>query len=253
MIPLLETIAPVSAPFLRAEWRNLALLTWPIDANVLAPRVPAGTELDLWGGRALVSAVGFRFLRARLLGLGVPGHRDFEEVNLRFYVRRRALDGWRRGVVFIQEIVPLKAVAWAARTIYGEHYVAWPMTHRLEPDPDGRVRRATYGWVRDGASERLEVVAPTLPMPVVPGSLDAFVVERAWGYTRQMDGSTLEYRVEHPPWRVAPAESATLQCDASALWGPDLAPALRAQPLSALLADGSPVAVFRGKKLEAGV
>lgn len=250
MIALLDKIAPAADPILRAEWRNLALLSWPIDAADLAPLVPAGTELDLWSDRALVSAVGFRFLRTRLLGLSVPGYRDFDEVNLRFYVRRRARDGWRRGVVFVHEIVPLRAVAWAARALYAERYVAWPMNHRIDADSDGRVRRASYSWIREGISERLEVTAAQRPSALRAGSLESFVVERSWGYTAQKDGSTLEYRVEHPAWRAAQAESSALVCDAAALWGPAIGAALRAPPMHALLVDGSPVAVFRGTRLE---
>jgi uncharacterized protein YqjF (DUF2071 family) len=87
-------------PFLTAEWRDLAMLNYEIDAAVLRPFVPAGTELDAWGGRTFVSVVGFRFLGTRVRGVPVPGHRDFEELNLRFYVRRVADDGPRRGVVF---------------------------------------------------------------------------------------------------------------------------------------------------------
>ena len=37
---------------------------------------------------AYVSLVGFRFLNTRVLGVSIPFHRDFDEVNLRFYVRR---------------------------------------------------------------------------------------------------------------------------------------------------------------------
>ena len=248
MNQLLERIAPTSAPFLRAEWRNLAIMSWPIDAALLAPRVPAGTELDLWNGQALVSVVGFRFLRATLLGVGVPGHRDFEEVNLRFYVRRRGPEGWRSGVVFLQEIVPLKAVAWTARAFYGERYVAWPMTHRLEPDPDGRVRRARYAWRRGEREERIEVAAPARPSPIREGTLESFVAERSWGYTALKDG-TLEYRVEHPGWCVARAEEAVLDCDAAGLWGHEIGAALMGRPLGAFLADGSPVAVYPGKRI----
>jgi uncharacterized protein YqjF (DUF2071 family) len=250
MHQLLERIAPVSSPFLTAQWRNLALLSWPIERAALAPRVPAGTELDLWNGQALVSVVGFRFLRAKLLGVGVPGHTDFEEVNLRFYVKRSGPEGWRHGVVFLQEIVPLRAVAWAARALYGEQYVAWPMTHRLEPDPDGRVRRASYTWRRGERDERVEVAAPAPPALLQPGTLEAFVTERGWGYTALKDGGTLEYRVEHPAWRVSRAESALLDCDAVSLWGAEVGGAVLGQPLSALLADGSPVAVYRGAKIQ---
>ena len=75
-------------PFLRAEWRHLALLNYAVDPSLLRPLVPPGTELDLRGGTAYVSLVGFLFLESRILGVPIPFHGAFEEVNLRFYVRR---------------------------------------------------------------------------------------------------------------------------------------------------------------------
>src|SRR5918996_5117390 len=124
----------MASTFLTAEWRDLVMLNYEVDPQVLARRVPPGTELDIWQGRALVSVVGFRFLRTRVLGLPIPFHRDFEEVNLRFYVRRQAEDGWRRGVVFIKEIAPRWAIATVARVVYNENYAARPMRHRIELD-----------------------------------------------------------------------------------------------------------------------
>ena len=77
-------------PFLTARWRYLAMLNYEVPPEALAPLVPAGTELDSWQGKTFVSVVGFLFLDTRVLGIAIPGHRDFEEVNLRFYVRRKA-------------------------------------------------------------------------------------------------------------------------------------------------------------------
>src|SRR5262245_60741200 len=120
--------------FLTAEWRHLVMLNYEIDPAALRARVPAGTELDSWNGKTFVSLVGFRVLRTRVLGVPVLFHRSsigkgisrtswgsFEEVNLRFYVRRRAPEGWRRGVVFVKEIVPKAAVAAVARWVYNEN------------------------------------------------------------------------------------------------------------------------------------
>src|SRR5262245_53035082 len=120
--------------FLTAEWRDLAMLNYEIDPAVLASRVPPGCELDTWDGRTFVSVVGFRFLRTRVLGVPVPFHVNFEEVNLRFYVRRKADSEWRRGVVFVKELVPRRAIALVARVAYGENYVAFPMRHSIAAD-----------------------------------------------------------------------------------------------------------------------
>jgi uncharacterized protein len=102
-------------PFLTAEWRRLVMANFEIDGDALAPFVPSGVELDVWRGRNYVSLVGFLFLKTRVLGAAVPWHENFEEVNLRFYVRRKVGAEWRRGVVFVKEIVPRRLIAWTAR------------------------------------------------------------------------------------------------------------------------------------------
>lgn len=74
--------------FLKAEWRRLALVNYIIDKHLLVKYLPAGTELDLRNGNCYVSLVGFMFINTRLLGLRIPFHKNFEEVNLRFCVKR---------------------------------------------------------------------------------------------------------------------------------------------------------------------
>ena len=95
-----------SSRFLTAQWRHLAMLNYTIDPRSFEPLLPPGTEFDFFDRTTYVSVVGFHFLRTKVFGLGIPWHRDFEEVNLRFYVRRRGAEGWRRGVAFIRELVP---------------------------------------------------------------------------------------------------------------------------------------------------
>ena len=234
--------------FLTAEWRDLAMINYEVDPEALRPLTPRGTALDLWRGRALVSMVGFRFLKTRVLGIPIPFHRNFEEVNLRFYVRRETAGEVRRGVVFVKEIVPRAAIAWVARVLYNERYVALPMRHRVElPDPvgegSGQVRyewRTGSRWNRLAA--RVEGVAALRP----EDSEECFITEHYWGYARQRDGSTLEYRVEHPRWRVWRAVESEFDCDVEGLYGPEFAPFLKAEPSSAFVADGSPVLVRSG-------
>ena len=243
--------AAVAKPFLRADWRALAMLNYDVDPAALAPFVPAGTELDGHGGRVFASVVGFRFLATRVLGLAVPFHRDFEEVNLRFYVRRHAADGARRGVVFVKEIVPRRAIAWTARRTYGERYVALPMRHDVAlPDPARPGRgHASYAWRQGDLWQRLRVdVEGTASLPLA-GSEEEFTTEHYWGYARQRDGSTLEYRVEHPRWPVWRGSAGELDCDAAALYGPSLAAALARPPTACFVAVGSAVTVRRGVAL----
>jgi uncharacterized protein YqjF (DUF2071 family) len=239
--------APPLRPFLTAEWRHLAMLNYRVAPEVLAPFVPAGTELDAWQGTAFVSMVGFLFLDTRVLGVGVPGHRDFEEVNLRFYVRRHAPDGVRRGVVFIKEIVPRWAIATTARLLYGEKYVALPMRHQVLPAEIPA--SAEYSWRHRGVWNRLRVVPAGEPALVAAGSEEEFITVHYWGYSKLRGGGTVEYRVEHPRWRVWSAAESLLECGAVAIYGPALAGPLAARPTSAFLADGSAVIVYKGERI----
>ena len=244
-------LSPVATPgrFLTAEWRDLVMLNYEVDPGVLAPLVPAGTELDLWQGSALVSIVGFRFLRTRVLGLAIPGHVNFEEVNLRFYVRRAGPEGWRRGVVFVKELVPRAAIAWVARTLYNENYVALPMRHEIEELPENAARRVTYACRFAGRWCRAGVTAGGAASLPPPDSEATFITEHYWGYARQRDGGTVEYRVEHPQWRVSAATANLFECDVAALYGAPFAGALAGPPRSAFLAEGSLVSVRRGERL----
>ncbi len=237
----------MSAPFLTAEWRWLAMLNYAVDPALLRPLVPAGTELDEWEGTTYASIVGFLFLRTRVLGIPVPFHRDFEELNLRFYVRRRGPEGWRRGVVFVKEVVPRRAIAAVARLAYNENYVAHPMRHRIAVVP-GATGRVEYGWRHAGRWSSLSATFEGDAVPLADGSEAEFIAEHYWGYARQRDGGTVEYAVEHPRWSAWTA-TAALDCDLPALYGPAFAEALGGAPRSVFVADGSPVVVRRGVRI----
>jgi uncharacterized protein len=236
-------------PMLTAEWRNLAMLNYEVDPRVLTPYLPAGTELDDWNGASYASIVGFQFHRARFLGLAVPLHTNFVEVNLRFYVRRRAAEGWRRGVVFIRELAPRRAVALVANLLYGERYVTVPMSHRIEQGENGVPRRVEYAWRRRGRHGLVAVETDGPARALEPGTHEHYIAEHYWGYSALRRGRTKEYLVAHPPWHASPATSATLQCDAAALYGKPLAEFLSEPPASAFWADGSAVRVYRGVRI----
>jgi uncharacterized protein YqjF (DUF2071 family)/predicted DCC family thiol-disulfide oxidoreductase YuxK len=240
--------AALRRPFLTAAWRDLLMLNYAVDPAVLTPRVPAGTSLDLHDGRALVSVVGFRFLDTRLLGVRVPGHVDFDEVNLRFYVRREMPEGQvRHGVVFVRELVPRAAVTWLARFAYGEPYRTLPMRSTVA---GGLVsRRLSYEWQLNGRWNGMSATAIGPPRIPHPNSEEAFITQHHWGYGRRRDTRTLEYEVAHPTWRVWTTEGAALHTDITNLYGPEFVPVLSAPPLSALVADGSPITVYRPRPL----
>jgi uncharacterized protein len=215
------------------------MLNYDVDPALLARYVPAGTELDSFGGRTYVSLVGFRFLHTKLRGsLAVPLHGDFDEINLRFYVRK----GDRRGVVFIAEIVPKLAVAKIARWAYGENYVCHPMRHRVEMSGD--TKTAAYEWRLKGAWCRLHAQATGTPAAAEEGSLEQFITEHYWGYSARV-----EYHVAHEPWRVWSSADAGFEGDATGLYGLELGRVVQGRPDSAFIADGSAVVVYEGRRI----
>ena len=236
------------AAFLTAEWRWLVMLNYEVSPGALAPFVPRGTSLDLWQGRALASVVGFRFVDTRVLGVPIPLHRDFDEVNLRFYVRRELPDGEvRRGVVFIRELVPKPVIAWVARALYNEPYRALTMRSEVPRAPTETPGALRYAWRRRTRSGRVweHVAVRAVGDATVPavGTEAQFITEHYWGYTRQRDGSTVEYEVQHPSWRVWAGEDADLRVDVATLYGYAFVEPLAGRPRSAFVAEGSPVSV----------
>jgi uncharacterized protein len=223
-------------PFLTANWRYLAMLNFVVDPRLIAPLVPPGTEIDYENGETFVSVVGLLFLDTRLRGLPIPLHRDFEEVNLRFYVRTKSADTWRRGVVFIRELVPRRAVALIARAFYGERYFAVPMKHEIEHVD--LALHVQYSWRRGAKRESLEMSARGEPQPIPAGSHAEFITEHYWGYTCVRDRCS-EYRVEHPRWKIWQAETFAFDADVAALYGDQFVDTLTAAPRSAFIADGS--------------
>ncbi|MGH9723864.1 MAG: YqjF family protein [Candidatus Acidiferrales bacterium] len=233
--------------FLSAAWRNLVILNYEVDPGILAPHVPAGVEIDSFDRKAYVSLVGFQFLRTRLFGsLRIPGHANFDEINLRFYVCRRVGDEIRRGVVFIKEIVPRRAIALAARWVYGENYSCRPMRHLIQSDESGV--RAEYQFKTDGNWHRLHAQASGAAALPAENSLAEFITEHYWGYTRRGPRS-FEYHVAHPRWQVRNAAEFGFDGDARELYGSAFAGVLRRPPVSTFIAEGSDVEVFRGRAI----
>ncbi len=227
--------------FLTAQWRKLLMANYAVDPSLLQPYLPAHTELDYWNGTCYVSLVGFMFMNTKVVGFQVPWHANFEEVNLRFYVKHQTPSGeWRRGVVFIKEIVPRPAIAAIANTLFYEHYVAVPMRHRWHL---GETIEVMYAWDTKGQEQRMAVKAPNLPQPLVAGSEGEFITEHYWGYTKVSGTKTTEYQVEHPSWMLYPVQEYDIQVDMGLVYGPQWAFLQREKPLSVFLAEGSEIKV----------
>lgn len=228
--------------FLRAEWRKLALANYPVDPDLLRPYVPYGTELDFWKGQCYVSLVGFMFLETQVLGLKIPFHVNFEEVNLRFYVRRKVDGEWRRGVVFIKEIVPRYAIAWVANTLYREHYECLPMRHRWSQDTNRL--QVCYEWKKAGVWHSIDVIADSNLIPVEAGSDAEFITEHYWGYAHRGVSNSNEYQVAHPHWEQYAVQAYKVQVDFAKIYGERFRLLDGMMPESVMLAEGSPVEVM---------
>jgi len=239
-----------SRRFLTAEWRQLLMLNFEIAPERIEPFVPRGVELDFWNGKTFVSLVGFRFLNTSVLGMPIPFHRNFDEINLRLYVRRKAEQGWRRGVVFIKEIVPRWLVSLVARVAYNENYVTRRMWNEFIPPTAESPGRVGYAWKKNGRWNQLAATIAGEPRTTSPDSEDAFITEHYWGYAQQRDGGTVEYQVEHPGWRVWRTSDLDCDFDARAEYGDSFADVLARKPSSAFVADGSAVVVRRGRRIE---
>lgn len=276
----------MSFTFLTAQWRKLIMAQYEVAPEVLQHRLPPGLELDLYEGRCFVSLVGFLFAHVRILGLPIPFHTQFEEVNLRFYVRRRMPDGtFRRGVVFLSEIVPKPAITAVARTLYGEAYSTARTAHAwglIGSDPlrkaaRGRRRRTrahfralaqqpassaaqatpwrtsgcevVYEWRHKGVWQRLGVRAPNQLGEILPGSMEEFITEHYWGYAPRRGGGTTEYGVEHRRWQVYPVREYRVACDFGSLYGPEFAELAERAPDHVLLAEGAPVSICWGGRI----
>jgi hypothetical protein len=233
--------------FLSAEWRKLAMANFAVDPEILKPFVPKHTELDLWNGNCYVSLVGFRFIDTRLKGIPIPFHRHFTEVNLRFYVRY--LDGkeWKRGVVFIQEIVPKPMLSFVARTVYGEPYVTLPMNYKWQEKET--TLHVSYSWKKEGIWQSMAIEAAADAIAIEPDSEEAFITEHFWGYTARTNGTTSEYGVEHPMWSVYPIIAFSLDVDFGLVYGERFRFLNTCQPQSVLLAEGSEIIVRGGRTL----
>jgi uncharacterized protein YqjF (DUF2071 family)/predicted DCC family thiol-disulfide oxidoreductase YuxK len=232
-------------PFLTASWSNLIFINYEVDPAVLTPLLPLGTELDLFEGKALVSLIAFNFENNKLFGV-IPTYpvTKFEEVNLRFYVKRRHGEDLRRGVVFVKEIVPSVLIASTARLLYNEPYEARPMMRSLEQFNDKDGGRLSYG-VRVGTRD-VTISATTVGelQPMRENSIEQFILEHYWGYTNQPDGTTSEYRVVHEQWKFWSTFSTATDGDFTALYPSAFKSFLEQAPHSAFVARGSSVAVY---------
>jgi uncharacterized protein YqjF (DUF2071 family) len=231
--------------FLTAEWRNLVMMNFVVPEQVLKPYLPIGVELDAFEGKCYVSFVAFHFLDTKVKGIGFPFHRDFEEINLRFYVKRIENGEVKRAVVFISELVPKRMITWVARLLYQEKYTYSPMSSNItETD----VRTLKFEWGK-GKPFQLNLETSVGVKPIPNGSKEEFIFEHYWGYTSLPGNKTGEYKVQHPRWNIYTVNSFQYKIDFAKLYGDDFSFLNDMQPDSLFVAEGSDVSVYERKIL----
>lgn len=236
--------------FLKARWVNLVMINYEVDPDILKLHLPAATVLDVWQGKVLVSMVGFMFMDTSVFGVRWPGHVNFEEVNLRFYVKHFDGEVWKRGAVFVSEIVPKGVIAVIANNLYKEHYRALPMRHSVNPVSDTHTQYL-YEWKFKGRWNKLGGSVNNTLQGIRPNSAEEFIFEHYWGYNRVNAIETREYQVEHISWQTADVTDIIFDADVAALYGPEFVPYLSKQPFSAFFAEGSEVNVRVAGKIAA--
>lgn len=220
------------------------MVNYEVAPELLENRVPKGTSLDFHNGKLFVSLVGFMFLNTRVLGVSVPFHINFEEVNLRFYVKRETGTETRRGVCFVKEIVPRIAIATVAKVFYGEPYERWKMSHARTEKEVG------YTWQKGDCVNQIKVeIDKNLGVPA-ENSHGEFIIEHYWGYTKRGRNRTDEYKVEHPKWELFEVRNVLVNVDFGKIYGDEFAFLNETEPTSVLLAKGSSIAVYKGFKID---
>jgi uncharacterized protein YqjF (DUF2071 family) len=234
--------------FLKAEWKNLALFNYEVDAKVLEKYIPSGTEIDIWNNKCYVSLVGFLFKNTKVLGLKVPFHVNFEEVNLRFYVKRFEDGEWKRGVVFIKEIVPKSAITFIANTLYQEHYETQKMRHEIIKNDNSNT--FIYQWKNDKEWNTIEIETKKDLTKIEIDSEAEFITEHYFGYTKINEETTFEYEVTHPRWEQFEVINHRIDIDFEKNYGPCFGFLQNQKPTSIFLAQGSKITVKNKLKLE---
>lgn len=234
--------------FLKAEWRKLIIANYVVDPKLLESHVPFGTELDLWKDKCYVSLVGFMFLNTKLLGIRIPFHSNFEEVNLRFYVKRFDGKEWKRGVVFIKEIVPKWALTFVANTVYKENYETMPMEHSWQENDTNRT--IEYRWKKNNKWNTFKVEAEINASHIPKGSESEFITEHYWGYAHVNSERSNEYEVTHPRWEGYTVLKTEIDIDFGSVYGAEFQFLDNETPSSVMLAEGSEITVEGKTKLK---
>ncbi len=236
-------------PRIDAKWKKLLLANYPVDTHLLDPYLPYGTEHALLDQKSYISLVGFLFLDVKLMGIKIPFHVNFVEVNLRFYVRRRFENEWRYGVVFIREFVALPMVSFIANTVARENYESVPMRHMMSSGKD--TLTVEYSWQKE-EWHSMQITAGSNSFPIPDASHMHFFTVQHWGYSKVNAHKAYEYSVEHPHWDMYSTREYCIDVDFGKSYGSKFAFLNNQQPESVFLAEGSGITMIKQKTIKIG-
>ncbi len=230
------------ALFLKAKWENIIMVNYEIDPEILLPFIPKGVELDLFDGRCYISLVGFMFKNTKLFNVPIPFFGNFEEINLRFYVKRIEENNIiKRGVVFINETIPYPIVAWVANKLYNENYTVVPTKHKIVTE--NRIKKVNFEWLINQKWNSIEVTSSIASQKMKPNSLESFIYEHYYGYTKIDENKTEEYKLQHPSWKISDVVDSEINCDFEAMYGKSFSILNQIKPAAVFIADGSAVGI----------
>jgi uncharacterized protein len=230
------------AIFLKANWENIIMANYVINPKILVPFLPKGVELDFFNDKCYISLVGFMFKNIKLFNIPIPFFGSFEEINLRFYVKRIDENGLtRRGVVFINETIPYPIVAWMANKLYNEQYTVVPTKHNIVEDKFFKI--VEFEWLLNQKWNSIKVQATVASKEMEKNSLERFIYEHYFGYTKISESETEEYKLQHPSWKVSQVTDYAIDCNFEAMYSKSFSVLNEIKPEAVFIADGSAVAI----------
>jgi uncharacterized protein YqjF (DUF2071 family) len=229
------------AIFLKANWENIIMANYEIAPEILEPFLPKGVTLDLFNGKAYISLVGFMFKKTKLFNIPIPYLGTFEEINLRFYVVRKEGNKIKRGVVFINETIPYPIVAWMANKLYKEHYTVVPTKHEISNNDN--IKKVNFAWLLNKKWNSIYVEASKKSEIMQNETLEQFIYEHYYGYTKIDENKTEEYKLKHPSWKTNDVINHTIECDFEGMYGEAFAVLNATKPAAVFIAEGSSVKI----------
>lgn len=232
--------------FLTATWKYLPFANYKVPREFLMPFVPQGCQLDRFRESYYISVVGLRFLDTRVLGVPVPGHINFSEINLRFYIKAEVGGKMRHGVSFIKEIVAKPVITWVANNLYNEHYQTMPVRYGLQEH--GPEHHINYEWRPKSRWMKFNLSYAPDKKQIMPDTEEQFILERYYGFSQHRGGTT-SYEVKHVSWHYHEVLESFVDIDFEETYGKEFGLLNELEPSSIMMAEGSRIGIGRKTRI----